>query len=106
VTYKQIIEELRTRKCDSTIVALEYAVEQEKTSLVENTTKYKLRDQGRAAREAAREFYAEDITEQLNNRQELTPQQLLNHRRIAIAWAVAEVLRCARAQGGHNETRS
>ncbi len=93
MTYAEITEALHARKCVSTVAALDYAVELEKTSLHENTTKYKLRDGGRAAREAAREFYAEDITRLLNEPEVLTPDKLLSHRRIAIAWAVAEVLR-------------
>ena len=40
-----------------------------------------------------REFYAEDITRLLNEPEVLTPDKQLSHRRIAVAWAVAEVLR-------------
>jgi hypothetical protein len=93
MTYAEITEALHARKCVSTVAALDYAVELEKTSLHENTTKYKLRDGGHAARAAARDFYAEDITHLLGDPQQPTPERVLNSRRFAVAWAVAEVLR-------------
>lgn len=91
MTYEEIVRALRDGKCESTEAALERVVEDEAKALAE-MHKYKLRDGGRAAREAAREFYAEDITEQLTNPYPPTPNQILAHRRMIAAWAIAQVL--------------
>jgi hypothetical protein len=114
VTYDEIIRALDKRSA-SARRGLECAVEEEKTALFEGTSKYKLRDFGRAALAAAREFYAEDITEQLNNPLPLDPYRLLSHRRLAVAWAVAQILkvdfdteadRVARQSGGREDFHS
>jgi hypothetical protein len=102
MTYEEIIETLHMRNCSATAAALDYAAREEACKLLDNGNSwgsYKnqhhraLRIANEKATEAAREFYAEDITAQLKEPRLLTPETVLNHRRVAIAWAVAEVLR-------------
>jgi hypothetical protein len=106
MTYDEIIAALHARNCSATSHSLERAVEEEKRALFENASKYKLRDGGRAALAAAKDFYAEDITRQLNEPVPPTPARMLDLRRFPVVWAVAEVLRtnklCAKC-GRHIE---
>jgi len=93
MTYAEIIAALERGKCEGTVRALDYAVLEEAKALAEHGNKWKRRDGGKFARESAREFYAEDITEQLRAPLPLTPDRILGHRRVHVVWAVAEVLR-------------
>ncbi len=97
MTYKEIIAALINGKCESTASALERAMLDEAKALAESHhSRWNKRDGGKAARESAEEFYAEDITallEAKDGRFLPTPQQILTLRRHATAWAVAEVLR-------------
>lgn len=97
MTYEQIVEALRDRKCESTETALDYAVDAEVHALIEGTSKYvnirRSADKRERARTDAQKFYAEDITHLLNNPVQPRPHQLLSLRRFAVSWAVAEVLR-------------
>jgi hypothetical protein len=94
MTYDEIIAALKHGKCESTVTALERAVEDEARALAElSGGQWKRRDAGKYARECAREFYAEDVERVLVEHEEPTPDRILSRRRFAIAWAVAKVLR-------------
>ncbi len=91
--YKEILRTLHERKLDSTVSALEQAVEDEAKALASlNKSKWNKRDGGKAAREDAEAFYAFDITTQLLETQTPSPRDILTLRRCAVAWAVAEIL--------------
>jgi hypothetical protein len=102
VTYDDITEALHAHNCDTTATALDCAVREEACMLIDGSNRWgsyknernqRMRIPNEQAAEAAREFYAADITEQLNKQQKLTPERVLTHRRAAVTWAVAEVLR-------------
>ena len=94
MTYDEIIAALKSGKCDATVESFERAIEDEKRALFELPGgKWKKRDMGRAAREAAREFYADDITRQLTDPVQPSPSNMMGLRRFPVTWAVAEVLR-------------
>lgn len=102
MTYEQIIEALHARKCTSTATALDYAAREEGCALIDGGTSWgnyknvqhqRLRIPGERAYKAARDLYAEDITDLLNSPVQPDPHRVLSHRRFSVAWAVAEVLR-------------
>lgn len=92
--YDEIITALRNGKMESTVGALERAIDDEARALSELPGgKWKLRDGGSYARESAREFYADDITRQLRDPEQPSPYNMLSLRRFPTVWAVAKVLR-------------
>ncbi len=97
MTYQEIVDKLHALKCDSTVSALDNAVHAEAVALVEGMSRYnfehaRARVPERAAYEAAREFYASDITRQLADPEQPTPARVLNLRRFPVTWAVAETI--------------
>lgn len=103
MTYDEITETLHAHNCGTTASALDNAVREEACKLIDNGNSWgnyknnqyqRMRIPNEQATEAAREFYATDITDQLRGpQQHLTPEKVLDYRRLAVAWAVAEVLR-------------
>jgi uncharacterized membrane protein affecting hemolysin expression len=94
VTYDEIVKALDERKCMSTEAALDSAVYAEAQALIKGASRYnKLRNKLDTAKLDARDFYADDITRQLNEPVSPTPSRMLNLRRFSVVWAVAEVLR-------------
>ena len=124
MTYDEIIKKLRSPARDCAAGGLENAVREEACTLIESGNRWgsylsvrhaRMRIPSEHALAAAREFYAEDITEQLNNPLPLDPYRLLSHRRLAVAWAVAQILkvdfdteadRVARQSGGREDFHS
>lgn len=101
MTYEEIITALRQGKCDATADALDRAAYEEARALARTDTRPS-EVSGSAARRAlpaAEEFYAEDITAQLREPEQPTPNRMLNLRRFPVAWAVAEVLRTNKLGG-------
>lgn len=92
MTIAEILTALCNAKLDQTAMGLERAIDEEAQALAKLDL-YNRRDKGKAAREAACEFYAEDITNQLREPLEPTPDRVLSLRRFPVTWAVAEVLR-------------
>lgn len=106
MTYEKIIELLKSKKLDATTEGFERAIRDEAVALIEGTTSHGsfVRSPGQrthsyprtpndAAIQAAREYYAEDITNQLSDPLDPTPTRMMGLRRFPVAWAVAEVLR-------------
>lgn len=92
MTYESIVKLLHDHNLKSTAGALDYAIYEEKKALLTMVdSPYKKRDAGRAALKAAQEFYAEDITRQIVERQDLTPDRVLGQRRFPTVWAIVEI---------------
>lgn len=111
MTYDKIIELLKSNKLDSTAESFESAIEDEASALQNGTTRYdRMKKFGASSYpspgtiEVAKEFYAEDITNQLADPVEPTPVRMMTLRRFPVTWAVAETLRIAMQTTRNNES--
>lgn len=91
--FQRIVKALNDAGMHATARALERAAEAEAHDLFRDIKSYQKRDGGKAAREAAEEFYATDIASQVLVPEQPTVDRMLNHRRFPVVWAVAEVIR-------------
>lgn len=91
--FERIIKALLDGGMTSTVSALHRAAADEARELFENIKQYQKRDNGKAAREAAEEFYAEEIAVQVVTPEQPTVDRMLGLRRFPVVWAVAEVIR-------------
>ncbi len=93
MNYKQLTDRLTKEGRLQLLSTLERAIDEEAVALVVGNSKT-----ARAkARHQAGEYYAEEISGLLDNAaqldRELTPEQVLTHRRYASAWAIARLWR-------------
>lgn len=105
MTFQEIVEELRTLKEARAAARLEELAEELAEELRDNDlagTRRTPRPRADALAQA-RGWYAEDVVTFLSTpRAELTPNDVLNHRRRAGAWAVARKLAEARAEAARS----
>lgn len=94
MTYDQIEALLTELDLEATLSSLRRAVGDEAHALSQTVSYLRgRRDRGRMAEQEARQYYAEDISEALAERQTtIAPGQILSHRRKPTAWAIAQFI--------------
>jgi hypothetical protein len=92
MTFDEIVKKLQDQRLDYLLSALDRAVEEEARALRALEPKRKQTQKWlQGTFDQAKEYFAEDITKYLAMGDvALTPEQVLNHRRIPTAWAVAK----------------
>src|SRR5688572_20290384 len=95
MTIKEIKDELHRLKLEQTARALDMAISAEGEALLVGRERAPLTERKRdAARRAAEEFYAAEISEALDAaRLTITPDDVLWNRRKPTVWAIATLIR-------------
>lgn len=106
MTYDEIIKKLEDQRLDYLRSSLERAVQAEAADLrLLEPNRKQTQKWLQGTEQQARDYFAEDITKFLAmGETQLTPEQVLNHRRLPTAWAVArkmmsQALSCPYCQG-------
>jgi hypothetical protein len=94
--YDRIVKELRERKMESALFALEAAVDEEAAALGNPQWPTGAISGWKGFLTQAQDYYGEEIEECIHNERPLTAGQIIGLRRKPTAWAIADLIRRAR----------